>query len=232
MRPAAAAFFAPRAHAARSQRRRTDTCAKIPGNSPAGSHREAAPDAQEFPLGRESGRLQLRESRAVRLPGRRNRLHGPGAAPLRAARKLNRVSVDRPRPSDMVENRKTCGISTGSVSSIPPVTLATVNVRRLAKMASGDDHKAGWGGAKMGAEVTKSNSSQRADFVPAAFSIRGRTPAISIALLPEARGARVLAPFTPRFYRSQTGLMRGSRSAARALQSLPFRSIRDLRIGG
>ena len=57
----------------------------------------------------------------------------------------NRSSVDRSRPSDMVENRKTCGISIGSASQTPPVTLAAVNVRRLAKMASDDDHEAGRG---------------------------------------------------------------------------------------
>jgi hypothetical protein len=62
--------------------------------------------------------------------------------PVCAAWKANRPSVDTPRPSDMVENRKTCGISIGSASSTPPVSHAAANVRRLAKMASDDGHKA------------------------------------------------------------------------------------------
>jgi hypothetical protein len=77
--------------------------------------------------------------------GRWSGMPWPRGGPLCAAWTPNRPSVDRPRPSDMVENPKTCGISIGSASLTPPVTLAAANVRRPAKMASDDDHKAGRG---------------------------------------------------------------------------------------
>lgn len=83
----------------------------------------------------------------------------------------------------------------------------------------------------MGVEVTKSNSSQRADFVPVYIFRRGCNPAVFRAVHPEACCERVLAPFTRPFCRSEYGLKRGSRSAARALHSLPFRSIHDRRNG-
>jgi len=136
-----AAFFAALAHAARPQRRRTDTCAKKHGNTGAGSHLEAAPNAQKLPPGRDSGRSAAPESRTP-SPRLRPRVLLALGGPPRAASKANRPSVDTPRSSDMVENRKTCGISIGSASSTPPVALAAAYVRRLARMASDDDQKA------------------------------------------------------------------------------------------
>ena len=93
------------------------------------------------PHWREFGRARL-EQRARHAAGgadaaRRTTPADPGGAtqqPLRA-------SVDTCRPSDMVENRKTCGISIGSASSTPPVALAAETVRRPAKMASDDDYE-------------------------------------------------------------------------------------------
>ena len=65
--------------------------------------------------------------------------------PSRAVSRPNRRSVDTPRPSDILENRKTCGISIGSASSTPPVSRAAAKVRRLATTESGDEQRASRG---------------------------------------------------------------------------------------
>jgi hypothetical protein len=98
-------------------------------------------------------------------------------------------------------------------------------------MASDEDRKAGPGSQKMAIEVTKSNGSQRADFVLAAVFRRSSTPSVSVELHREARSERVLAPFAGSMRRSGFILMREHEGAARALQCSHHGSIHDRRQG-
>ncbi len=144
VRLCAADFFAALAGAARSQRRRTDTCAKNPAT------RAQVRITRRHPVRRKFRTDANRVAYSSRVPQRVTagtpERHGlTRAGPVCGAWQPNRPSVDTPRPSDMVESRKTCGISIGSASSTPPVAPAAANVRQLASMASDDDHKAGRG---------------------------------------------------------------------------------------
>ena len=151
--------------------------------------------------------------------------------PHSAGWKPKRPRVDTPRPSDMVENSKNMrNIHRFGVLNSPCSTCSsersTAGENGIGRRPEGRP-----GSATMGGEATKSNNSQQLDFVPETFHPCGRNAAISVALRPDARGARVLARFARRFHRSESVLIQGSTSAARALHSLRFRSIHDQRNG-
>jgi hypothetical protein len=155
------------------------------GKARAGSHRAAAPRAQEIPRvrnysGPATGPLFAAGAGRPRprAPGFQGgwKISTPAGS---CGGAYGRVSVDTRGASDRLEIRKTCGISIGSASFAPP---------EKARRRSFDGHRSGFGrrslkrtgSPSMEGRSTKTNGGRVAFCVAVADSNRRRTPPIEL----------------------------------------------------